>query len=75
MYTVFVANCTKYSITFRVCRSVHLHTFKRIDQPDAAINYRFIAFRLNTAQHVSDAHHQEHVNCSSSLWFAVGMWW
>jgi hypothetical protein len=38
---------------FRVCRSVHLHTFKRINQLDAAINYRFIACRLNTAQHVS----------------------
>jgi len=26
--------------------------FKLINQPDAAINYRFIACRLNTAQHV-----------------------
>ena len=32
---------------------MHLHTFKLINQPDAAINYRFIACRLNTAQHVS----------------------
>jgi len=31
---------------FRVCRSVHLNTFKWIKQPDAAINYRFIACRL-----------------------------
>jgi len=38
---------------FRVCRSVHLHTFKWINQLDAAINYRFIVCRLNTAQHVS----------------------
>jgi hypothetical protein len=38
---------------FRVCRSVHLHTFKLINQLDAAINCRFIACRLNTAQHVS----------------------
>ena len=50
----------KYKVTklqcqhkFRVCRSVHLHTFKWINQPDAAINYRFIACRLDTAQHVS----------------------
>jgi hypothetical protein len=33
--------------------SVQLHTFKRINKPDAAIHYRFIACRLNTAQHVS----------------------
>ena len=38
---------------FRVCRSVHLHTFNQINQLDAEINYRFIACRLNTAQHVS----------------------
>jgi len=28
-------------------------TFKIINQPDAAINYRFIVCRLDTAQHVS----------------------
>jgi len=43
----------EFSFKFRVCRSVHLHTFKWISQLDAAINYRFIACRLNTAQHVS----------------------
>jgi len=43
----------KWGFKFRVCRSVHLHTFKWINQPDAAINYRFIVCRLNTAQHVS----------------------
>ena len=32
---------------------MHLHTFKLIKQLDAAINYRFIACRLNAAQHVS----------------------
>jgi len=40
-------------MTFRVCRSVHLHTFKRINQLDAAINCRFIVCRLDTAQQVS----------------------
>jgi ferredoxin-thioredoxin reductase catalytic subunit len=39
--------------TFRVCRSVHLHTFEWINQLDAAINYRFIVCRLDAAQHVS----------------------
>jgi len=31
---------------FRFCRSVHLHTFKWINQPDVPINYRFIVYRL-----------------------------
>ena len=43
----------KWVLFIRVCRSVHLHTFKWINQLDAAINNRFIASRLNTAQHVS----------------------
>jgi hypothetical protein len=38
---------------FRVCRPVHLHTFKFLNQPDAVINYMFIVCRLDTAQHVS----------------------
>jgi hypothetical protein len=37
----------------RVYSSVHLHTFKRISQPDAAINYRFTVCHLETAPHVS----------------------
>jgi len=32
---------------------VHQKLFKLIKQLDAAINYRFIACRLDTAQHVS----------------------
>jgi hypothetical protein len=38
---------------FRVYRSVQLHAFKWINQLNAAINYRFIVCRSNTAQHVS----------------------
>jgi hypothetical protein len=32
---------------------VQIHTFKWINQLDAAINYMFIVCRLDTAQHVS----------------------
>jgi hypothetical protein len=32
---------------------VPLHTLKWNNKSDAAINYRFIACRLNTAQHIS----------------------
>jgi len=39
---------------YRVYKSGHFHTFKWIKQLDAAINYRFIVCRLDTAQHVSD---------------------
>jgi hypothetical protein len=42
-----------FTARFRVCRSVHFYTFNWINQLDAAIDYRFIACRLNTAQHVS----------------------
>jgi len=44
---------TNYVMQVRVCRSVHLHTFSWINQPDAAINYRFNTCGLITAQHVS----------------------
>jgi hypothetical protein len=40
--------------SFRVCRSVYLHTFKWINQPDAAINYRFIACRLTLSDPTSN---------------------
>ena len=43
----------KMSFFLRVCRSVHPHTFKWINQIDASTNYRFIVCRLDTAQHVS----------------------
>jgi len=35
-----------------VCK-INFYGFKRINQPDATINYMFIVRRLNTAQHVS----------------------
>jgi hypothetical protein len=53
MYLIMcIRNCFEQTQSkFRICRSVHLHTFKLINQRDAAINYRFIACRLSTAQH------------------------
>jgi hypothetical protein len=52
--TLMVLQTRNMLFKFRVCRSVHLHTFKWINQLDAAINYRFIVCSLDTAQHVSD---------------------
>jgi hypothetical protein len=34
-------------------KAKYMKLFKRTNQPDAAINYRFIACHSNTAQHVS----------------------
>jgi hypothetical protein len=48
-----VLGCSKQGNEFGVCRSVHLHTFKRINQLDAAINYKFIVCYLDTAQNIS----------------------
>jgi len=52
-YCVTTTFFSIYLCKFRVCKSVHLHTFKWINQPDAAINHRFIVCRLDTAQYVS----------------------
>jgi hypothetical protein len=54
------------SIQIKVCRSVNLHTFKRINQLDTVINYRFIVCHLATCLGQPYAHHQEPINCSDS---------
>jgi len=41
--------------TFRISKTVHHDTFKRINQPDAAISQVYY-LSLNTAQHVSGTH-------------------
>jgi hypothetical protein len=50
---------------------VHYRTIQINHQPEATI-FCLFSWRLFTAQHVSGvfpAHHQEHNDCSGSLWF------
>jgi len=58
-------------INFRVCKSMHHHTFKWINQPDAAIyQVYYLLFKYSsTCFGHPHAHHQELNNCSRSLWF------
>ena len=56
---------------FRVCKSVHHHTFKSINQPDASVSQLYcLSFKYSsTCFGHPHAHHQELVNCSSRLRF------
>ena len=76
---VFMA-CTGTTLTFInlgfVSLCIIIYSNKSTNQMHQSL--RFIAYRLNTAQHVSGiphAHHQELINCSSRLWFTLGTWW
>jgi hypothetical protein len=57
---------------FRDCKSVHHHTFKQINQPDASIPQIYCSsFKYSSTcfGHPLAHHHQEPINCSSRLWF------
>jgi len=62
---------TEQMAGFRVCKSVHHHTFNWINQPDAAnsqvyyLSFKYSSTRFGRPR----AHQQELHNCSSGLWF------
>jgi hypothetical protein len=64
------------TIKFRVCKSVHIHTFKSY-QPDASVSQIYCSsFRYSSPCFGHPhAHYQELINCSNRLRFTVGMWW
>jgi len=55
---------------FKVCKSVHRHTFQ-INQPDATTSQVYYLTFMNSSACFGRPHarHQELNDCSSSLWF------
>jgi len=62
---------------FKVCKSVHHHTIQINHQIDATISpvYYLTFIYSSTCFGRPHAHHQEHNNCGSNLWFIAGTWW
>jgi hypothetical protein len=57
-------------LEFRVCQSVHHHTFNRINQQDAATyQVYYMSFKYSSTCFGHPHAYQELNNCSRSLWF------
>jgi hypothetical protein len=60
-----------YSVTFKICNSVHHRTIEINHQPDVTVfQFIILTFIYSSACFGrSPAHRQEHNDCRSSLWF------